>query len=80
MISQIGQFFLFIGLIGLLIFFATDQVHNPAYGFCCGGFLSVLLGVLMIWRTRRPPPTEGRFRILRWLRGRRGKKKEEEKE
>jgi hypothetical protein len=65
MSARIGQFFLYIGLIVLVIFVATSQAQRPAFSYLCGGGLSLVFGIFLIWRVRRPPPEAGRFRLLR---------------
>ena len=83
MSAQIGQFFLVIGLILLVIFFGTDQVHRPAYTYFCGGLLILLLGIYLYWRDRPPVKPSGRFRILRGSNrpdDKKGEKKSDDKE
>jgi uncharacterized membrane protein YqjE len=76
--GRIGQFLLFVSLILLIIFFATDQARQPAYAYCCWGVLILILAVLLIWRARTPPPeTSARFGLLRRLRG---EERDEERE
>ena len=63
--SKLGRFLLFIGLIILVVFFATDQAKHPSYGyFCIGVVIAILGGVLMI-RGHQPPDESMRFRTLR---------------
>ena len=42
--GRLGQFFLVIGLICLVIFVTTNRVDNPAYGFFIAGLALSLLG------------------------------------
>lgn len=63
--GRIGQFLLFIALILLIIFFATDQAQEPAYSYCCWGMLLLFAGLALIWRQRKPPAPSTRFRIFR---------------
>ncbi|HSO26697.1 MAG TPA: hypothetical protein VLS48_01410 [Anaerolineales bacterium] len=65
MIGRIGQFIFFVGLIAMIIFFASDRAQAPAYEFFCGGLVIFLFGVLLMWRTRPPAKDSGRFRMLR---------------
>jgi hypothetical protein len=75
MIKQIGQFFLFLGLIGMIIFCGTLQVRQPAYAFCIWGSLGLIFGVVLLARAYQPPPPNTtRFRLLR-----RSKEKSEKK-
>jgi hypothetical protein len=63
--GRIGQFLLFIALIILIIFFATDQAQEPVYSYFCSGIILLFAGLFLIWRNRKPPPPSERFRILR---------------
>jgi len=75
---KIGQFFLYLGLILLVIFFTTDQAQHPAYGYFFSGFGLALLGILMMWRYRNPvEPNTERFRTVRKLRDRDKQRAEE---
>ncbi len=65
MIAKVGQFFLVIGLILLVIFFGTDQMDRPAYNFFCGGLTIIIFGIYLYWRDRPPAQPSGRFRLLR---------------
>jgi len=72
---QVGQFLVLMGLIGLVIFFITDQVKSPDYLFFCSGLLVVILGGYVMWLGRNPTPPSERFRILRGMGTKRDKKK-----
>ena len=63
--GKLGRFFIFIGLVLLVVFFAMDQAQHPAYGYFCGGVVGVLLGALLMIRGRQPPAESMRFRTLR---------------
>ena len=65
MSARIGQFFVYLGLIALVIFLATSQAASPAFSYLCGGALSLLFGVFLIMRIRTAPPEGSRFRMLR---------------
>jgi len=62
---QVGQFLILLGLIGLIVFFATDQAKSPNYLFFCSGLLVLILGITVMWRGRNPPPPAERFRLFR---------------
>lgn len=66
--GRIGQFFFFMGFLGLIIYFATDQADMPRYTYLCGGLLLFVLGLFMMWRYRNPPTPSERFSTLRRLR------------
>jgi hypothetical protein len=72
--GRIGRFFFFIGLIGLLVFFATAQANDPVISFFCGGSISLGLGILLMWRGRTPPQPSNRFRLFRKSRKKEGNK------
>lgn len=75
--GRIGQFLFFIGFLGLVIFFATDQAGMPRYTFFCGGFVMFIFGVYMMWRYRNPPEPSDRFRMLRRMSENRELKRQE---
>ena len=74
---QIGQFFLYIGLIALILFFITAQVGEPYFLVFCSGLLVMIFGGYVMWIGRNPVQPSGRFRTLRRLSER---KQDEEKE
>ena len=61
---QIGQFLIYMGLIALILFFITDQVDDPYYLVFCSGVLIMILGGYIMWKSRSPAPSSGRFRML----------------
>lgn len=65
MSGRIGQYFLFIGLITLIIYFASEQAQTPDYRFFCSGLVLFLFGAVIWWRAHEPAKDTGRFRILR---------------
>jgi len=79
--SKLGRFFIFIGLILLVVFFAVDQAQHPAYGYFCGGAVGVVLGAMLMLRGRESPPESMRFRTLRrWREQQKQRKAERKKE
>ena len=76
--SKIGQYFMFIGLILLVIFFVSSQGHSPAFEYLVGGLGLTILGGYIFFQDRNPvEPNTTRFRSLRKLRERRAKRREE---
>jgi hypothetical protein len=75
-LGRLGQFCFFIGLVLLVVFFATDQSQHPQVGFFFGGLILVISGIYLIRRDWKPQPPSNRFRLLR----RRNKNKKEEPE
>lgn len=65
MTTQIGQFFMVLGLIVLVVFCATTQANTPAYPFCIAGLAVFAFGSFLFWRGYTPPPPSERFRLLR---------------
>ena len=77
--SKLGRFFLFIGLILLVVFFAMDQAKHPSYGFLCVGLVVAILGGLLVVRGHQPPAESMRFRTLRRWREQQRQLKEDKK-
>jgi sugar phosphate permease len=73
--GRIGQLLFFIGLIILVIFFATNKIEDPVYSFFCVGTLLLIFGLVLLFRGRRPPSDTGRFRSLRKMNEKDKKKK-----
>jgi hypothetical protein len=72
---RVGQFFIFVGLIGLVIFFMSERAGQPDFRYFIGAVITLPLGVLLMWRGRNPPQEQSaRFRTLRRLGEKRGKK------
>lgn len=63
--SRIGQFLLSIGLIALVVFFATVQGGRPVILALLIGAACAILGLAMVVSGREPPEPSGRFRLLR---------------
>ena len=58
---RIGWFFIIVGSVLLLIFFASDLAKETSYEFLCLGMLGVVIGLVM-WNKGKPAPQEnGRF-------------------
>jgi hypothetical protein len=62
---RIGQFFLFIGLIALVIFFTVDHSVDSGIEYFFIGLLLTGIGSALIWRDRKPPQDSRRFRMFR---------------
>jgi hypothetical protein len=63
--GRLGQFFFIVGLVLLIIFFATQRSGDPQYGLFLPGLAGFALGVLLIWRGRSPGEPSDRFRSWR---------------
>jgi uncharacterized membrane protein HdeD (DUF308 family) len=77
--QRIGSFLILIGLILLVIFFASDQSQDPQFGLFFGGTVLTILGGFMFWHFRPPPTPSGRFRLFRKMSERSRTKKEKKK-
>ena len=77
--GRLGQFFLVIGLISLVIFITTNRVDNPAYGFFITGLALSLLGGFTIFQDRKPPPPTARFHTYRKMRQKQAERKAKKK-
>lgn len=69
--GRMGQFFFFIGFLGLVIFYASDQAGDPLYDLLCGSGLLLPFGLFLMWRFRKPASPSRRFNLLRRMRARR---------
>jgi glutaconate CoA-transferase, subunit A len=76
--GRVGQFFLFVGILLLIIFFSTEPGAPPLVQILFIGYRPDILGLYMIRRDWKPPPPSGRFRLLRRLRRRPQDKQYEE--
>jgi hypothetical protein len=66
--GRVGQYFLFVGILLLVIFFSTEPGAEPVVGYFLSGVGLVILGLYLIRRDWKAPPPSGRFRLLRRLR------------
>jgi len=79
--SKIGQFLIIVGLILLVIFFATGEGWSITFGYFLTGLGLVLLGGFLIFRGRKPTdPNTARFRTVRKFRERQERRKKEQAE
>lgn len=63
---RVGIFFLFLGFLTLIPFFASDQIKIPDYRYFFAGFFFILVGIVLVWRNRPPPKQSGeRFRMFK---------------
>jgi len=77
---QLGQFFVVVGFLGLIIFMITNWANNPTYTYFCSGSLVLLLGVYLMWTGRKPPEAADRFRSYRSLKRRREERRQASEE
>ena len=69
MSARIGWFFIIVGCVLLIIFFASDMVKETAYQYLCLGMAGVVVGLIMWNRGKPETPHSGRFRSLHRTRG-----------
>jgi hypothetical protein len=74
---SIGQFFLLVGILLLVLYFATSQVDSPIVYYFCFGVIFLLFGVYMMWIGRNPPIASDRFRSFRRMSEKRKKPKKD---
>ena len=67
MSGRIGTFFLFVGLVLLALFFASDLANAPRFNLFFLGLTAVVAGILLRRRGRTPPEPSGRFRLVRGI-------------
>jgi hypothetical protein len=72
--GRIGVFFLFIGLIGLVVFFATAQTSTPSYALCCSSWVLLFLGGFALKRNHNPQEPK-RFSLLHRITDKKKKEK-----
>lgn len=63
--GRVGIFFIFIGLVVLLLYIASLQADQPNFTLLCIALAGLILGVAIAWRNRQPAASDERFRILR---------------
>jgi hypothetical protein len=74
--GRIGQFLFFLGFLGLVIFFASNQAGIPMYIYCCGGALLFIAGIYLMWKFRNPYTPSSRFKTLHKVQEGRREKRE----
>ena len=67
--QRIGNFFILIGVLLLIFFFASNANSTPNFIFLLAGLGLIVLGLQMIRRPRSEPTESGRFRTVRRLFG-----------
>lgn len=73
---RIGQFFLVIGLVTLVVFAGTASERQPAWEYGLVGLVSSVLGGYLMWRNRIIVRETERFRTIRKLSKKRTKSSE----
>ncbi len=65
MIVRIAVFFLLVGGMAMVISFGSAAQTRQTIQIFCGGFFSVLIGVVILFRNRPKPAQSARFRSIR---------------
>ena len=63
--GRIGNFFLFVGLFVLIVFFFSDQNENPQLSLFLIGLVATVLGIYLIRKDWKPPTPSSRFRMFK---------------
>jgi hypothetical protein len=66
--SRFGVFLICLGLFLVAIFIFSDMAGTPIFGYFCFGAISLLMGVVLAWRSATPSPQQqdyARFRSVR---------------
>ena len=78
-LGRIGTFFIVIGVFAFILFLASDFNNTPDYDYLFASIFVLSVGWLFQSR-RAPPPSAGRFSLLRGAReGSRKRREEQEK-
>lgn len=75
---QIGQFFVVVGVIMLVVFFVTDQSKSPLFMLFFGSLLIIAVGISIMMRNREQEPGES-ARFRRWRAYRQKSRERQEK-
>jgi hypothetical protein len=75
MAVKVGEFFLTVGLLLLIIFFAIYAAGQPAYWMLFGGLASAGVGFFLWWKNRQPPAPSNYFQTVRKLGAKKGSSK-----
>ncbi len=63
---RIGIFFIFIGILLIVLFVFSDIAHVPTCGLLAWGAGLTVVGTLFIWLNPKPDiPDSGRFRMIK---------------
>ncbi len=62
---KVGQYLLVVGVLIMVLFFASDQAGQPFFSLFCVGVLLIPFSIYMMFRFRKPPAPSERFSSLR---------------
>lgn len=80
MAFRIGQFFVLLGLLFFLIFYASYAGNRPEENFFGWGLLFLAGGGFLMYQNRKPPSEVERFRGVRGYRQRQEQRRKEREE
>ena len=75
---NVGRFLVIIGVLSLVIFFLTQSAGQGVVYLCVIGSSALVLGFLLLRRSREPEEPSQRFRTLRRRRARKGQTNEDQ--
>ncbi len=76
MIRKLGKFLFLLSIILILLFLASDVGGQPDYAIFLGGFVTLVLAIIVLRKGREQREDKPRFRLIRGPRKRKGKKEE----
>ena len=76
MIRKLGKFLVLLSIILILLFLASDVGGQTDYSVFLGGFVTLVLAIIVLRKGREQREDKPRFRLIRGLRKRKGKKEE----
>lgn len=62
---KIGSFFIFMGVILIILFVLSDIAHAREFNYLLYGMILLLIGIFMVGTNPKPPVESNRFRVLK---------------
>jgi hypothetical protein len=62
---KIGSFFIFMGVILIILFVLSDIAHAREFNYLLYGMIILLIGIFMVGTNPKPPVESNRFRMLK---------------
>ncbi len=80
LISRIGTFFIILGLLGIILFVASDMAERTTFSYFFGALLSLGFGFALKRANPVPRPDSNRFEgVRKWQKKRQDAKSEKQK-
>ena len=73
LMKRFGNFFMLVGFILLVLFFASDYLDQVNGWYLLFGLILFVFGVRLAWKGRTPPEPSQRFRTVKKIMGGRDK-------